>query len=326
MPRPEHRAPEAAADVRHQAALWLLELQADGDNPELRARWQHWHDASPAHSQAWARIEAFGASLRGMPGNLAQAALTPKKPRRRALKTMAVLLGAGSAGWIALDHPRLPGLLASQRTCRGEHRQLTLDDGSQITLNVDTALDVHFDAQARRLVLHAGEIHIATAADPAGRPFFVDTPHGRAQALGTRYSVRTDAESGSHVAVYAGAVAIHPRLADEGARRILTAGQQASFDANAVGTTTPANEADSAWTRGILVAEDMPLPVFTAEFARQSGLRLHCDPALAKLKVSGTYPLAEPERVLNLLSTALPVKVQRLQRWWGGTAYEILPA
>ncbi|THF54880.1 FecR domain-containing protein [Pseudothauera rhizosphaerae] len=327
MPPSESAAPdrpEAEPDVRRQAALWLIELQADGDNPELRARWRRWHDAAPEHRQAWARIEAFGASLRQLPPVLAHAALAPRKSRRRALKALGLLLAGGGAAWIAADSPRLPTLLAAQRTGRGERRHIVLADGSRIDLNADSALDIRFDAEVRHLILHEGEIHVLTAPDPAGRPFFVDTPHGRAQALGTRFTVRTGAAS--HVAVHAGAVAIHPRHAPDAEPLVLTAGQQARFTDRAAGPPTPASEADAAWTRGILVAEDMPLPVFIAELARLSGRPLQCDPALAALKVSGTYPLADPERVLDLLAAALPVRVLRRRRWWGGEAYEVVPA
>lgn len=257
-----------------------------------------------------------------MPPALAHAALTPQRSRRRALKTLGLLLTAGSAAWMAADSRQWPILLASQRTAPSERRQLTLADGSRVDLNSDSALDIHFDGDTRRLVLHAGEIHIVTAPDPAGRPFFVETPHGRAQALGTRFTVRIGNDDSSRVAVHAGAVAIRPR---HGVASILSAGQQASFTEQATTAATPANETDAAWTRGILVAEDMPLPAFIAELARQSGRRLSCDPALASLSISGTYPLADPERILQFLASTLPVRVQPRRRWWGTTEHQVLP-
>lgn len=319
---------EPDADVRHQAALWLIELQSDADNPELRARWQHWHDASPENRQAWMRIESFAGQLREMPAALAHAALAPQRSRRRALKALGLLLTAGGAGWLVMDSRQLPILLASQRTSPGERRQITLEDGSRVDLNSESALDIHFDGISRQLILHAGEIHIVTAPDPAGRPFFVDTPQGRAHALGTRFTVRSDQETehASLVSVYAGAVAIQPRHNAGKEALILSAGQQASFTELAVMPPGPANESKAAWTRGILVAEDMPLTTFIAELARQSGRKLECDPALAHLKISGTYPLADPGRILEFLARTLPVRIQTRQHWWGTTQYRLQPA
>lgn len=318
--------PEREADVRQQAALWLIELQEDGDDPELRARWRRWHDASVEHRQAWQRVETFAGQLRAMPPALAHAALAPQAARRRTLKTLGLLLGAGAATWLTVDHRELPVLLADQRTGPGQRRRLTLADGSQVDLNGDSALDIRFDGEQRRLFLQRGEIHVITAADPAGRPFYVDTVHGRAQPLGTRFTVRSDDSERSHVAVHAGAVAIRPRLAASADGLVLAAGQQASFSERASEAPRPASENDAAWTRGMLVAEAMPLPAFVADLARLDGRRLSCDPALARLTVSGTYPLADPERVLGFLADTLPVRVETLQRWWGVREYRLRPA
>ncbi|THF66189.1 DUF4880 domain-containing protein [Pseudothauera nasutitermitis] len=326
MPTEARRA-GSAQDIRLEAALWLVELQAGGDDAELRVRWQRWYDTSAEHRQAWERIEAFGASLRQLPPTLAHAALAPRASRRRALKALALLLGAGGGAWLVAESRHLPALTADLRTGRGERRQIALEDGSRIDLNVDTALDLRFDGQIRRLVLHQGEIHIVTAPDPQGRPFFVDTPQGRARALGTRYIVRTGAdEAETRVAVHAGTVAIEPANGEQAAPVLLPAGQQTRFTTHAVQPATAAREKDAAWTRGILVAEDMPLPAFTAELARLTGRALRCDPALAHLKVSGTYPLADPEAVLDLLAAALPVRLERRKRWWGNVETRLSPA
>lgn len=318
---------ESGADVRHQAALWLLELQDDGDNPALRARWQRWHDASPENRLAWHRVEAFADSLGEMPSALVHAALLPApRSRRRALKTLGLMLAAGATTWTVVDSRQVPILLASQRTAPGERRQLTLADGSRIDVNSDSALDIRFDGSQRRIVLQAGEVHVVTAPDPAGRPFFVDTPQGRTRPVGTRFTVRTGPGDTSRVAVHAGAVAIQPRRGKSGEALMLAAGEQASFSERMTTAPVPVSETDAAWTRGILVAREMPLPDFIAELARLGGRRLSCDAALAALKVSGTYPLAEPERVLAFLVDTLPVRVEVQQRWWGGREFRLRPA
>lgn len=331
MPISETLLPEGAegeTDVRQQAALWLIELQGD-NNPEHRARWQQWHDAAPEHRAAWAQLEAFGNSLRRVPAPLARAALVPPKPRtprRQALKALAVLLTAGGVGAIALKRHELPVLLAGQRTGPGERRQLTLEDGSRIDLHVDTALDIRFDAKVRRLVLHTGEIHIVTAADTAARPFIVETPQGSAQALGTRFIVRIDDDQGSLVAVHAGKVALRPRQMLGNEPLVLEAGQQARFTEQASGAVSRTSDADIGWTHGMLIAEDMPLPRFIAELARQTGRLLYCDPALGHLKVSGSYPLTNPDAVLDLLTRALPIRVVIRRRWWGQSGMEVVAA
>lgn len=310
--------------------MWLLDLQAESGDPELRARWQRWLDASPDHRQAWQAMESFSARMRQLPPGLGHAALSPGKSRRRALKTLAVLLGAGGSAWLAQESGQLPRFTADLRTGPGERRQVTLADGSLIELNADTALDVDFSAASRRLVLHRGEILITTAPDPAGRPFYVEAPQGRARALGTRYSVRTGSGHGAvftHVAVYAGAVSIEPRRGSAATEPlVLQAGQQTHFNDLEAAAPTPARPAGVAWTRGILVAEDMPLAAFVEEFSRLTGRSVHCDNTLADLKISGTYPLSDADAALDLLAAALGLRLERRQRWWGRVEARFSPA
>lgn len=66
-----------------------------------------------------------------------------------------------------------------------------MPDGTRVWLNTATAFNEDYRADQHRLPLLRGEILIETAAD-ARRPFFVDTPHGQMQALGTRFTVRLD--------------------------------------------------------------------------------------------------------------------------------------
>jgi transmembrane sensor len=60
----------------------------------------------------------------------------------------------------------------------------------------------------------------------------------------------------------------------------------------------------------------MPLPDFLAELGRHRPGVLRCAPDAADLRVSGTYPLANTDRVLAALTLSLPVQVRSRTRWW----------
>lgn len=324
---PEGAGPEG--DVSLQAALWLLELQGEADDPVLRQRWQGWLDAAPEHRQAWARLTAFDGRLRQLPAPLVRApqdAVDARDGRRHALKTLGLWLAVGGMAWVAVEHRTFSIQLAAQRTAPGERRRLTLADGSRIVLNGASALDVFMEEQGRRLVLHAGEVHVETAHDPAARPFRVETALGRVLAQGTRFTVRVEDDERTHVAVYAGAVALHPRRAGASVPVILAAGQQAVFSGGQAGPIASVGEEEVAWVRGMLVARDMPLPDFVNLLARQSGQAMGCDPALVGLQVSGTYSLDKPEAALMLLARLLPIRLERRQHWWGRGELWVLPA
>lgn len=66
----------------------------------------------------------------------------------------------------------------------------------------------------------------------------------------------------------------------------------------------------------MIVAKDMPLIDFLAELGRHRSGWLSCDPAVAQLKVTGTYPLADIGKILAILQKTLPIDVQLFTRYW----------
>ncbi len=324
-------APGIAHAVQVQAAEWLVELQSDDLDTAARgrllARLQAWRAADAQHERAWQRIEAMGQRLQPLAGTpasraLAQAARAARPgDRRRALGQLALLLfvggTAGAVAWRASGDGAgdwLVGLGADLHTGTAERRSLQLPDGSHLQLNARSAIDLDYGPQARVLRLRAGEILVD--ASSAASPFVVETRHGRVRALGTRFAVRQRAAQPTRVAVFEGATALAPRA---GPALTLQAGQQARFDDLAVEAPGVATPGQAAWARGMLVAFDMPLADFLAELAQYRPGRLACDPAVATLRVSGTYPLndaADTERALSMLAASLPLRLRQASRYW----------
>lgn len=311
------------ARVRRQAANWLVELQSDDISDARRMQWQTWHDAHPDHQRAWQCIEAFGNRLQQLSSPLAHAALTipGSANRRRALKTLAILLFAGST-LAAEETVPWRQWTADRRTGTGERTVVMLADGTRVDMNSNTAINIVYDDNQRLVRLIGGEIMISTAHDPQAsghvpaRPFLVETVHGSIRALGTRFTVRqidADQDRVSKVAVYQGAVEIRPKGVDG---RILQAGQRASFTYDHISAQGAIDENAAAWTQGMIVAQDMPLSDFLDELARHRPGLIRYDPAAASLKVSGTYPLADTGKILDMLQTTLPVEIHFRTRYW----------
>lgn len=184
-------------------------------------------------------------------------------------------------------------------------------------MNADSAVDLDFSPRQRLVRLRGGDIEVTTAQGlkDGAPPFIVETLHGRIRALGTRFVVRQRGQGASWVAVFEGTLEITPR-AQPGNRHLLQTGLQAQFDAQATTPAGPADPAQAAWTRGMLVAEDMPLAEFLAELSRYRPGYLGCDGSVAQLLVSGTYPLADTDQVLAMLLTTLPVRLRTATRYW----------
>ena len=94
---------------------------------------------------------------------------------------------------------------------------------------------------------------------------------------------------------------------------VLAAGEALRFARHGVFERRPARPGDSAWARGMLIADDMALIDFVAELARYRSVPLACDPALRPLRISGTYPLTDIDGALASLVRALPVRVEALK-------------
>lgn len=303
-----------------EAAQWLARMHAGRFSEADARRCEQWRNQSAEHQRVWQSAEQlsrkFGAVLPavGMPVLDRRRGLAN---RRAVLRTLAVLLGAPSVAWIGYRSVPWQALGAEYRTATGERRDIELADGSRVALNTATAIDVMFDATQRLVRQRGGEILVDTAPDPAPgahRPFSVETAQGRLRALGTRFIVRSE-EGRSRLTVLAGAVEVRPvRAAD--APAVIAAGQQVTFTADALGPVTAASPGAGAWTQGVLYAEEMPLVELLAEIGRYRSGILRCDPAVATLRVSGAFQLADTDRILEVLAQTLPVRIDARTRYW----------
>ena len=116
---------------------------------------------------------------------------------------------------------------ADYHTAVGEQRMVTLEDGSTIQLNTDTAVNVTFSDDNRDIRLLQGEAAFTVARDP-DRPFTVRSDSLYAHALGTIFSVRLQ-ENRNSVTVLEHAVQVETSESTTTSPLILKEGQQVSF-------------------------------------------------------------------------------------------------
>ncbi|WP_166217463.1 FecR domain-containing protein [Pseudomonas atagonensis] len=303
-----------------EAADWLIRMSEGELSGTEQAQWEVWKISTPERSKAWARAQLLQTKLGGLPPSLAMSALDrPSSPERRAaLGKLAMILAILPAGWGSWKLAESQQWSADYRTAVGQQRELTLADGSKITLNTDTAIDVLFDANQRLIHLREGEILVQTAPDvsPLPRPFLVSTRQGRMQALGTRFTVR-ELQPRTHLAVLEGAVKVELAENRQGASLIINAGQRTDFSANTFGQLAVADRNAGAWSQGMLMADNMRLADFVAELTRYRRGFVRLDPAIADLRISGAYPISDSRRTLNMLAQTYPILVSgHLNGYW----------
>lgn len=297
------------------AAQWFALLCDENVTEHQRQQWQAWHQQNEDHRWAWQRVEALQSQLQGVPGKfsyrtLDQAGRQSTLDRRTLLKSLLLLLGVGGS-WLGFQSPLGRELRADYRTATGEIKPIVLSDGSQLVLNTASAVDVRYSAEKRLILLHSGEISLITGRDD--RPFWVESRQGAMRALGTHFLVR---ENDDQTQLTVLEHAVEAQLADfPQKKRRINAGEQISFSAVAFGQQQAAGNGNS-WTRGVLSVSQWRLDQVLAELARYRHGRLDCDPAIASLRVSGSFPLREPDRALLLLSQTLPIRLQSFTRYW----------
>lgn len=314
----EHRP---AGDPLREAAEWFAALQDQPSAPSDLQRWRQWVDAHPENAAAWQRVERLSAEVGQIAPRLdrraAQAAFRAAETsqRRRHLRLLGVAATAGVLGFAGLREEPWQRWTADHRTGIGERLQARLPDGAALWLNTDSAVKVAFDGRQRRVELLRGELHIETAADPQqpARPFVVEAEEGLVHPVGTSFSVYRR-PAGCEVAVFRGSVRIQPRAS--GNEHLVAAGRQVAFQATAVGREVAAQIRRQAWVGGMLVADDIRLATLVEELARHQRGYLACAPEVADLRVVGTYPLDEPERIFQALERSLPIRVLRPLPWW----------
>ncbi|WP_454691450.1 FecR family protein [Achromobacter aloeverae] len=238
----------------------------------------------------------------------------------------AAVLGAAGGGWLGWEWWRgRPAYAEHFATVQGQQTAVDLPDGSHIDLDAATRIAVELYPDRREVVLSEGQAMFSVQADPAC-PFHVVAGNVRVTVVGTRFSVRhTQAglDAGkTRVAVEQGRVRVArldgngKEMATDDARSLadLTPGQSVLAEAQGYLDSIQAVGADRAapWRAGRIDVEGAPLAQVLAEFERYGATGVVVrDPAVAALRVGGSFKVNDFPGFLRILPTQLPVRLQR---------------
>jgi transmembrane sensor len=213
-------------------------------------------------------------------------------------------------------------MFAGQRlevsTAVGEVRDLTLKDGTRISLAPGSRIRTRVGPRGREVELTAGEAFFEVAHDPR-RPFTVQAGDTVIRDIGTRFDiVRTGARV--RVSVLEGSVEVSRRSGEGSTARTLVGGQGAETGpaplAGVAGLrpapilVQAASPTAGSWRSGRLSYDDARLGDIVADLNRYypAGVRLQ-DPALAGRRVAASFRVEEIGTFLANLPKALPVTV-----------------
>lgn len=316
-----------------QASAWIARLGGDVSG-EDGVEFDAWLEAAPEHRAAYRRavvlMQAFDARAgdvlahldnlpdqapaRPLAAQRVPIAPIPIAARRRggsawrwAAPAGGLALAAAVAAAVLPTYVVAPAAVATYATQRGEHRHLTLADGSVVDLDAGTKLTVSISKKERRLTLTEGQAIFDVAHDPS-RPFVVAAGDRLVRDIGTQFDVKREPGQLT-VTVARGRVAVEPAAAS-GRAIELGPGQRLALDDSGVGQLTSVDPAETfSWRERRLVYRNVPLSDVVADLNRQFVEQTTlADPELGKTPITGVIVLDNQRAVMSRLALMLPIK------------------
>ncbi|WEK45130.1 MAG: FecR domain-containing protein [Candidatus Andeanibacterium colombiense] len=309
---------EPTPAMLRRAARWQLRLRDDPAGTH-RADYETWLALKPAHEFAAAEVAALGdaARLLAPEAGAPVAQLRPVRARR-AVPALRIAAAAAALWFCAFTAvPWLSDLGAGAVTATGQSARYHLADGSAVTLNTDSRIDLAFSGTERRVALARGEAYFAVRkGDP--RPFLVDAGEGHVRVTGTHFYVRRDADrvtvtvEEGHVRFSGGAGRnAGPALALGAGEQAFLTGHRLQRQANGDLFTA------GAWRRGQMVFLDAPLGDVVAELNRYRGGRIWIlSASLRQRNVSGLFKTGDTAEAIRTIEERLGIEAIHLP---GGT-------
>lgn len=292
-----HPPGTVSAKSLEDAGQWLLDLQA---RPERFAEFDRWLHSDAEHFDAWAQVNQAWDSLAVQPATTRHQWPRPARPR-------LPLLAAACVGAVAVAAALLlnPGWRADYSTTTAQTREVTLSDGSRLTLAPHSAVNVVFSGSQRQVTLVQGEVFFDVVHD-AKKPFEVRSDDTLIRVLGTAFDVARR-QDGLAVEVRDGTVGVNSRYR-------LGAGQRVWIDRQS-GAATQSSVAPgevAGWINGVQFFENVSVAQVVEQLDRyQRGWIVIQDPTLANKRVTGLYDLRDTQRALQALVAPIGGEVRQ---------------
>ncbi|MET3472942.1 transmembrane sensor [Novosphingobium sp. 1529] len=309
--------------IEEEAIAWFV-VRQDAEGFTRQEEFEGWIARSAAHAASYARIERLyhdAAILQASDrygADRHEPTIAVAQSRHRHGLLIAGLVAVAVAGlglllhaWSGSEQPSSPAqVLASDN---GAIRSIHLADGSTITLDAASRVDVHLSGSQRRFALVNGRARLDLVKD--GRPFIVTAAQEEIAGDTALLDVETSGEAGQAV-LWRGAAQARPLWHDAALRSDaapLRASTARALGPHAGHQVSPRDAVGSRdWPSGW--AEYRALPLGTlAEVVNSYGntpLRID-DPAVASALVSGRFRLTDPDAVAQRLADVFNLVIMR---------------
>ncbi|MCL6707594.1 FecR domain-containing protein [Pseudomonas sp. R2.Fl] len=307
--------------VTDAALDWLLCLQAAPRDRPLAAEFARWRLANPAHGEAYDRLvktwqlPELDAATVALARQRDDLPVYDDAPRFRTARAARWLGAVAAAILLAIGLRQYPEFMirwqADYVTETGAKQDVVLPDGSRMTLNTGTAVDLDFEAGRRSVKLLRGEAFFDVVHDPA-RPFTVAGRFSEVEVKGTAFSVKTDADE-DFVVLERGLVQV-AHLPERTETAFLDPGESIAANASSLSPVSRVDASTSlAWLEGRIVFDERKFSSVLDDLKRYyPGPVILANDRVGEVMVSGNYRLTDPEGTIRSLATAAGAGVTRL--------------
>lgn len=308
--------------ITDAAAHWCMRLHAADCTEQERQAFQQWHDADPLHAFEYEAMREIWDVADHLPrpptpDTTPQVQVSPRhRPRSQwrrygvaaALSALALPL-AGYTGW------NLGWLPSSYERFSADSslRQVTLDDGSRVELNLGSELTYSNYKDQRLVTLRKGEAFFEVSHD-SSHPFVVKAAQGQVKVTGTKFNVWMY-EDQVRVTLIEGSVLVTSNHALPGDGFRLEPGSQARYKSGDYApqiSQTYANDSSLAWRNGKLVLDNLALSEALPLINRYLSTPLMlADHSTGAIRIGGIYNIKEVKSLPASLPKVLPVYLTR---------------
>jgi transmembrane sensor len=301
-----------------QAAAWVIRLNAEPSEVDLE-KFALWQAQGPQHarayeeaSTAWESVGELSASpklLAMRRGALERTGRYTRRWNRRAIAAGLTAVICVASGALYLSSLRAP---PEQQfaTRRGEQRVIVLADGSRMSLDAMTRVNVVYSHDERRITLTAGRANFEVVRDLA-RPMNVRAGPRTVTALGTVFTVERDPQE-VVVTLVEGRVAVTSGNQERSLIEMHARQQLRISDSGAVVMRDGLDPVMAlAWREGKLIFDNEPLANVVATMNNYVATPIVAEGRAGELRVSGVFKAGDTLAFVEAMESLFPVVVLR---------------
>jgi transmembrane sensor len=304
--------------VNEQASAWVIRLQAQPSATDLE-RFEAWRAQGQLYSQAyelalaaWTAVGEHAAS----PRLLAMRRDALERARRASTRWDRRVVAAGvcflilapiaGLGWYKLRaHDEL-----EFQTRRGEQRVIVLSDGSRMSLDALSRVEVKYTSDVRGIELTSGRANFEVAKDVT-RPLKVHAGPRTVTALGTVFTVEREPQE-VVVTLVEGHVAVTSRDRPMNTMEMRPRQQLRMTDS---GTVTLRDGLDTAqalaWREGKLIFDNEPLTRVVARMNNYGATPIQVEGKANDLHISGVFKAGDTTAFVDAMQSYFALTAER---------------